>query len=132
MGMTMTKTKKLLAAFDVTKPDARPGELVVPWVENGLLTLIGLRSGVEYSHGVVVHVGREVTEQDVFSALVDGGRNFVDVDQCLGCIRRFLSVIPEHKIGTVVRLGHGSGNGFDFQFVPVKNNKGIAKSKLPS
>lgn len=122
-------TKKLLAAYDVSQPDAQPGELLVPWDDNGQLAFIGMRSGKPYSHGVVVYVGREVSEQDVFARLVDAGRTFPDLDQAMAGIARYVSLVREEKIGTVLMLVD-DGPGGNFRLSPVTVHKG-PRSKLP-
>lgn len=123
------ETKKLLAAYDVSQPDAQPGELLVPWVDNGQLALVGMRSGKAYSHGVVVYVGREVSEQDLFARLVDAGRIFPDLDQAMAGIARYVSLVRQEKIGTVLML-IGDGPGDSFRLSPVTVDK-APRSKLP-
>lgn len=123
------ETKKLLAAYDLSQPDAQPGELLVPWVYNGQLALVGMRSGKAYSYGVVVYVGREVSEQDVFARLVDAGRIFPDLDQAMADIARYVSLVRQEKIGTVLMLV-GDGPSDSFRLSPVTEDK-PPRSKLP-
>jgi hypothetical protein len=122
-------TKKLLAAYDVSQPDGQPGELLVPWVEDGQLALLGMRSGKAYSHGIVVYVGREVSEQDVFARLVDAGKMFSDLDQVMAGIARYVSLVREEKIGSVLMLVGEESLG-SFHLSPVTLDK-ASRSKLP-
>lgn len=123
-------TKKLLAAYDVEHAEARPGELLVPWMEGGRLGLIGMKSGRIYSYGTVVHVGREVSEQDVFARLVDAGRHFADLDQGMAIIGRYVRLMPDKKIGSVVRLADQDQGAGDFELESIKVER-TSKSRLP-
>lgn len=111
--------KKLLAAYDPSHPDAQPGEFLVPWAEDRSIGLMGISSGQAYSHGLVVYLGREVSEKDVFAKLVDAGRKFPDLDQALATISRYLYLVQEQKIGSVVTLIEREGLFPEFQLAQV-------------
>ncbi len=69
----MPNTKKLLVAFDPTKPDIHSSDFLVPWNRAGQPVLLGLKSNQDCTYGLLVFVGRAVSEDDLLAKLVDSG-----------------------------------------------------------
>ncbi len=71
--MTMNKimTKKLLVAYDPSKPEATSSDFLVPVNDSTGLFLFGLRSKKCYEQGHMVYLGKSITVTDVAARLVD-------------------------------------------------------------
>lgn len=110
------KSKKLLAAYG---KEQEPGsaEFLIPWFEDGEVNLIGVNTGKVYSSGLVVYLGREITENDVFAKLVDAGRTIPSVDRVLAGISRYFELLQGQKVGATVSI---SSEPVDFSFRPSK------------
>lgn len=72
--------------------------------------LLGLKSGSESKFGMMVFVGRSVTENDLFSKLIDSGAAIANVDETLAMLRSYLEGLQTLKIGNVARLGPPAEN----------------------
>lgn len=100
----MASTKKLLVAFDPAKPEARSNDFLIPWEQNGEQEFLGLKSGKQHALGMMIFLGRSVTENDLFAKLVDSGTFVPDVDATLALLRSYIDQIKTMKIGNIVRL----------------------------
>jgi len=68
------------------------------------MTLHELKSGKEHALGLMVFIGRAVTESDLFARLVDSGAAIGNVEETLSLLRSYLEQRQSLKIGNVVRL----------------------------
>ena len=100
----MAERKKLLVAFDPTKPDAQSSDFIVPWNREGQPVFLGLKSGKGYTHGMMVFVGRSISQNDLFAKLVDSGAFIRNVDETLAYLRNYLDQLQALKISNVVRI----------------------------
>ena len=105
----MASTKKLLVAFDPEQPDRRSSEFLIPFQTAEQVVLYGLKSGEECSNGLVVYLGRGITENDLFAKLVDSGTRIENVDETVDGLRQYIERLQSFKIGNVVRLSEGRG-----------------------
>jgi hypothetical protein len=118
----MSSTKKLLVAFDPAKPDSKTTDFLVPWSRGGQRVLLGLKSGQEAALGMVVFIGRSVTEKDLFTKLVDSGAVIANVDETLHLLRSHLARLQTLKIGNVVRIrspAQDSGPDVDLELIAI-------------
>lgn len=118
----MSSTKKLLVAFDPAKPESKTTDFLVPWSRGGQRVLLGLKSGQESPLGMMVFVGRSVTEKDLFTKLVDSGAVIANVDETLHLLRSHLARLQTLTIGNVVRIrspGQDSGPDVDLEIIAI-------------
>jgi hypothetical protein len=119
-GLRVPSTKKLLVAFDPMRPDAMSSDFLAPLHRDGHCILLGLKSREERSIGLVVFLGRAVTENDLFAKLVDSGARMIDVNQTLAMLRSYLIDVQALKIGNVVRVRcPKEKDNFEFEFEVV-------------
>jgi hypothetical protein len=109
----MSSTKKLLVAFDPAMPDAHTSDFLIPWNRDGRRVLRGLKSGKDAAFGMMVFVGRSITENDLFAKLVDSGAVIEDVDETLALLRSYLEALQTLKIGNVTRMCSATQNSGD-------------------
>jgi len=84
--------------------------------------LLGLKSGQESPLGMMVFVGRSVTEKDLFTKLVDSGAVIANVDETLHLLRSHLARLQTLTIGNVVRIrspGQDSGPDVDLEIIAI-------------
>lgn len=118
----MSSTKKLLVAFDPARPDAQSSDFLVPWHRDGQPEFLGLRSGKESALGMIVFVGRSVTENDLFATLVDSGAVIANVDEILALLRSYIESLQSFEIGNVARIrSAGQINGPSVELELVAN-----------
>lgn len=100
----LSETRKLLVAFDPARPDCQTSDFLIPWERDGQRVFLGLKSGKEATFGILVFVGRSVTENDLFTKLIETGREVANVDQALESLRSYLDALQALKIGNVARI----------------------------
>jgi len=122
----MPETKKLLVVFDPANPRAQSSDFLIPWNLDGQPVFHGLKSGRDYSHGMMVFVGRAISENDLFAKLVDSGAFINNVDETLASLRSYIDQLQTLRIGNVVRIAPGDGVGFNLEL--VSNTPSGAKS----
>ena len=128
----MGQTKQMLAAFDLTQADPRPGEFVIPSCSEGGWLFQGLRSGTEYRYALTVFVGRLVTENDLFAKLIDTGAKIPTVAGTLGMFKQYLDVISKLKVGNVVQMrqpAQGAAERFNIELFATTPSAARAKSQ---
>lgn len=116
----MPDTKKLLVAFDPTKPEAQSSDFLVPWKSEGRPVFLGLKSRKHFGHGMMVFVGRAISENDLFARLVDSGTFIENVEETLACLRSYVTQLQSLKIGNVVRVvpaEPGGSNVFELEVI---------------
>lgn len=97
-------TKKLIVSFSISEPERNSSDFVVPWTCNNKTVFIGLKSRKEVPYGLVVYIGKAITESDIFSRMVDSGLAIKNVDNTIADIRTYFKLLQTFKIGNVVRL----------------------------
>jgi len=97
-------TKKLLVAFDMSNPNAKSSDFLVPVVDEGSPQFIGVKSRKSADLGMMVYVGRDVTMNDLFAKLVDTGRKIASVDGTDKGIETYLRMLQDHKIGNILSI----------------------------
>ncbi|MEK7674629.1 MAG: hypothetical protein AAB676_02180 [Verrucomicrobiota bacterium] len=98
------KTKKLLVAFDPSKPRIGSGDFLVPVWENDTPFFLGTKSKKLYQFGRVVFIGKEINENDLFARLVETGKRIQSVEKTLKDISDYLAAIPVHRIGDILQI----------------------------
>jgi hypothetical protein len=111
----MSKTKKLLVAFDPERPENQSSDFLIPFQTEGQTILYGLKSRTKQSHGLIIYLGRAITEHDLFAKLVDGGAEVESVDATLACFRQYIENLQSLRVGNVVRLQASQGEGFELE-----------------
>ncbi len=118
----MSSTMKMLVAFDPTKPDSQTTDFLIPWSRDNQRVFLGLKSGKESALGMMVFIGRSITENDLFAKLVDSGAVIPDVDETLALLRSYVERLQSLKIGNVARIrSTGQVNGPDVELELVAN-----------
>ncbi len=124
----MAQTKKLLVAFDPSKAQSQSSDFVVPVKAEGRTRFYGLKSGVVQSLGMMVYVGRSVTENDLFAKLVDTGAKVESVDETLAQLRQYIEALQDLRIGNVVRLQECNGGNVELELAS-NTPSGFAKQQ---
>jgi hypothetical protein len=125
----MSTTKKMLVAFDLEKPDAQSSDFLIPWSRSGKQVFVGLKSGNESALGMMVFIGRAVTENDLFAKLVDSGAVIDDVDATFALLRSYIEQLRALKIGNVARIrSTDQVNGPDVELELVANTPSGVKA----
>lgn len=124
-------TKKLLVAYDESKPTAGQGDFLAVVFEGATPVFFGLRSRRTYKTGRMVFLGKEITEKEVFAKLVDSGRKIESVDQTLANLTAYVQQLGSFKIGNV--LGVVAKNGDSrFELIKVTETSQMSEpKKLP-
>jgi hypothetical protein len=102
------QTKKLLVAFDPAKQQKKSGEFLIPSLAHGRDVFYGLKSGREYPYGLMVFVGRLVSENDLFARLVDSGARVENVERTLKMLELYVEKLQAFVIGNVVKLNRAT------------------------
>ena len=119
----------MLVAFDPTKPDSRTTDFLIPWSRDGQRVFLGLKSGKEAALGMMVLIGRSITENELFAKLVDSGAVIPNVDETLALLRSYLDGMQSFKIGNVVRIrSTDQVNGPDVELELVANTPSAVKA----
>ena len=122
--------KKLLVAYDESKPTAGQGDFLVVVFESATPVFWGLRSHRTYTSGRVVFLGKQITQRDVFSKLVDSGRKIDSVDNTLKNLDDYLQQLESFKVGNVLAVAT-SGDDLGFQLMKIAEMPKLNVSKLP-
>ena len=111
----MPEVKKLLVAYNPAKPDSRSSDFLIPWCEADVPAFRGLKSGKTRALGLMVYIGRGITENDLFAKLVDSGAFIPDVDRALEMLGDYLRQIQGMKIGDQVEVVPSSESQYGFR-----------------
>jgi hypothetical protein len=95
-------TKKLLVAYDESKPTSGQGDFLAVVFEDESPVFFGLRSRRIHKAGRMVFLGKEVTEKEIFAKLVDSGRTIESVDKTLNNLAAYVQQLGGFKIGNVL------------------------------
>ena len=107
-------TKKLLVAYDESKPTAGNGDFLALIFEGSIPTFFGLRSHCTCKSGRMVFIGKEIAAKDIFAKLVESGQKFESVDRALETLIAYVEHLEGFKIGNVVTIAPKSGDpGFE-------------------
>ena len=113
----MSQTKKLLVPFDPEKPEAPSSDFLIPVRAEGRVALRGMASGNEQPYGLMVYLGRAITENDLLRRLVNSPVEIENMDEMLAALRAYVEKLQSLHIGNVVRLHGMSRNGFQLELV---------------
>lgn len=113
----MAQTKKLLVAFDYEKPEEASSDFLVPLQTEEQTSLYGLMSGREHEYGLMVYLGRSITENDLFAKLVDSKANIESAEDTLAALKRYVERLQSLRIGNVARLQRTAVGDFDLVVV---------------
>lgn len=98
------ETKKFIVSFSISEPERQSSDFVVPWTSTDKTVFIGLKSRKEVSCGLVVYIGKAITESDILSRMADSGLVMNNMDNTIAAIRTYIKLLQALKIGNVVRL----------------------------
>lgn len=103
------KTKRILAPFDMNKPDKIYKGILYPNVDAKQFdSFLNISTGEKWELGMVVFVGREITQNDLFAKIVDSGKKVKSVVELLQVIENYLEKLNNFKIGDIVGIKHGN------------------------
>lgn len=100
----MPETRKLLVAFNPERPDSKSSDFLIPWNLESQPVFHGLKSGRDFTYGMMIFLGRAVSENDLFSKLVDSGALINSVDNTLAILRSYIEQLQGLRIGNVVQI----------------------------
>jgi len=123
-------TKKLLVAYDESKPTAGKGDFLAVVFEGTTPLFFGLKSHRVYKSGRMVFLGKEITAKDVFTKLVESGRKIESVDQALKTLIAFVQQLEGFKIGNVVAVDPKSSDP-GFELIKVAEMPKSETRRLP-
>lgn len=117
----MASTKKLLVRFDIAKKDPVSGDFLIPRNEEGKLVLRAVKSGKIPEYGMMVYIGVEVKENDLFAKPVDSGTLISRVDDTMASLRKYIEQLQTLRIGNVVRIipANGTSDTFALELVAM-------------
>ncbi len=113
----MSQTKKLLVPFDPEKPEAPSSDFLIPVRAEGRVALRGMASGNEQPYGLMVYLGRAITENDLLRRLVNSPVEIENMDEMLAALRAYVEKLQSLHIGNVVRLRADVEDGFQLELV---------------
>lgn len=113
----MPETKKLLVAFNPERPEVQSSDFLIPWNLESQPVFHGLKSGRDCTYGMMIFVGRAVSENDLFAKLVDSGASIKSVDNTLATLQSYISQLQGLKIGNVVRIVPNIDTSFGLELV---------------
>ena len=132
--MTMSKitTKKILVAYDPSKPESGAGDFLVPFDDGTGLSLLGLRSRKRSLQGRMVYIGREITANDVFAKLIDGGSEKIgNVAKAIKAIEAYLEMLQEFRIGNILAVELTGEEACGFRFKKLADASPVKGVNLP-
>src|SRR4029453_6701848 len=100
----MAETKKLAVAFDPLRPQKKSNDFLIPAQHDGSIVFRRLKSGNLELLGMIVYIGRTITENDLLAKAVDSGMAINSVETTLSHFRRYLDQLQAFKIGNVIRI----------------------------
>ena len=122
------KTRKTLVPFDINNPEKNIAGFLYPNIEiEPISSFRDIKSGREWSAGIVVFVGREISKDDIFASIVDSGTKIRSVPTLLSCLDEYVHQTAQFKIVDVIGI-KSSADGF--QLVKLEKPR-RAPSKLP-
>ena len=113
----MPHTQKLLVAFNPERPEEPSSDFLVPLLSEGRRVLHGLRSRAGQRYGLMVYIGRPITEHNLFAKLVDSGAEIGDADGTLASLREYLENLQSLRVGNVVRLRKTDGDSLELELL---------------
>lgn len=97
--------KKILAPFDLTKPEKKINGFLYPNIDaKNVNSFLEINTDKEWEVGMVVFVGREISKNDVFAKIVDSGKKIKSVNGLLNSIEDYLGQVSTYKIGDVIGI----------------------------
>jgi hypothetical protein len=97
-------TKKLLVAYEESKPTAGQGDFLALIFENATPVFFGLRSRRIYKSGRMVFLGKEITEKEIFAKLIDTGRKIESVEDTMANLAAYVQQLGTFRIGNVLSI----------------------------
>jgi len=113
----MPETKKLLVAFNPDAHDVQSSDFLIPWSLERQPVFHGLKSGKDCVYGMMVFLGRAISENDLFAKLVDSGAIINSVDSTLATLRNYIDQLQTLKLGNVVRIVPDTDASFGLELV---------------
>lgn len=105
----MAETKKLLVAFNPERPKNSSSDFLIPFQTEGRTIFLGLKSGREHTYGLMIYLGRAITENDLFAKLVDSGTKIASVNETVSILRQYIERLQSLRVGNVVRMKTNDG-----------------------
>ena len=102
--VTSMKTKKLLAPYDPQHPKKVLEGFLCPMVEGEEAFFINIDTGEEWEQGLVVFIGEEITEADLFARIVDEGYEIESVQELVELLKVYIGEMGQLKVGNIVAI----------------------------
>ncbi len=119
MGVNKVQTKKMLVPINMDNPKKTYKGFVYPnFDSNSISSFVEINSDKIWENAMVVYTGKTLTKEDVFSKIVDSGKQITSVSTLLKHLDDYLGQIKGFKVGDKLRV-ESSPNGFKL----VKVNK---------
>ena len=105
----MPETKKLLVAFHPDTLDPQSSDFLIPWSLDDRPIFHGLESAKYHEFGIMIFLGRAISENDLFAKLIDSGAFIGNVEHTMTALRSYIGQLQELKIGNVIRIVPSAG-----------------------
>jgi len=116
-------SKKTLVRFDASKPERQSSDFLACYKNGGSnFELRSLKTGKLSEYGLIVFTGRNLTPNDLFAKLIDGGHKVSSVDDVMSELSQYLEQVQSYKVGDVLKV-NGNGN-LEKTSLKVKKPKG--------
>lgn len=125
------ETKKLLVAYEPSKPHPASGNFVVPISDSTGLFFLGLKNTKRYEQGQMVYVGKTITVNNVFAKLVDSGRTIESVEYTMKALEAYLRMLQDYRIGNILRIEPTAEHECGFRLVKIADHEPFEKKQLP-
>lgn len=96
-------TRKILVPIDLDNPKKKISDILFPVTSNNELILKGIKTGKEWTYGMVILTGQK-NENDIFKSIIDNGHKIESVEILLNNLKEYVAEIQKFKIGNVLKL----------------------------
>jgi hypothetical protein len=130
MELVTMSTKKLLVAYDESKPSSGSGDFLVVVFEGATPVFFGLKSHRIYKFGKMVFLGKEIKMEDIFAKLVESRRKVDNVEQASKAITAYVHQLESFKIGNIVTIDP-KNNDSGFELIKVAEMPATERKEIP-
>ncbi len=100
----MAQTKKFAVAFDENRPESPSSDFLVPMNSSGKLEFFGITSRRTTTLGLIVYIGKEISESDIIARMSALGRDLQSMENCALELASYIEKLKTVRIGNIVRL----------------------------
>ncbi len=110
-------TKKLLVEYDLDNPNNESTEFLAIGYKDKNLNLIGLKTGKVFKSGLLVYIGKDITNKDILVKLNKIQTKEIDFVFSDNLLNQYIQAIQDFKIGDKLFLEAKDDN---FKFTSMK------------